>query len=228
MKSRQLTANLTQLTKLGFVNAYLVLEEDGLTLVDTAMNAAGELIDAAAALGQPIRRIALTHGHGDHVGSLDQLCRRLDRAAVTVLMPAIDQRILSGEATDIRGRKRGSWPKLETKADVLLEPGDIVGSLEVVACPGHTPGQLAFLDRRDRSLITGDAFTAMGRLEVPSHGTPRFPLAAFATWDRAQALDSATQLRALEPTLLAVGHGHAVSAPVADMDAAIARARRAA
>ena len=228
MKSRQLTANLTQLTKLGFVNAYLVLEEDGLTLVDTAMNAAGELIDAAAALGQPIRRIALTHGHGDHVGSLDQLCRRLDRDGVTVLMPAVDQRILSGEATDIRGRKRGSWPKLETKADVLLEPGDIVGSLEVVACPGHTPGQLAFLDRRDRSLITGDAFTAMGRLEVPSHGTPRFPLAAFATWDRAQALDSAVALRALEPTLLAVGHGHAVSAPAPEMDAAIARAQRAA
>jgi glyoxylase-like metal-dependent hydrolase (beta-lactamase superfamily II) len=228
MRSRQLSENLTQLSKLGLVNAYLVLEEDGLTLVDTAMNAAGELIDAATALGQPIRRIALTHGHGDHAGSLDQLCRRLGRAAVTVLMPAVDARILSGETPDLPGRKRGSWPKLETKPDVLLEPGDVLGSLEVVACPGHTPGQVAFLDRRDRSLIAGDAFTAMGRLEVTSHITVRFPLAAFATWDRAQALRSALALRALEPALLALGHGHAVSAPVAEMDAAIARAQRAA
>ena len=225
MKPRQLTANLTQLTKLGIVNAYLVREDDGLTLVDTAMNAAGELIDEARRLGAPIRRIALTHGHGDHVGSLDQLCERLGREGVSVLMPAIDQRILDGEHDAFPGRKRGSWPKLATRPDVLLEPGQRVGSLEVIPAPGHTPGQVAYLDTREGSLIAGDAFTTFGRLEVPSHATLRFPFAAMATWDRRQALRSAIALRALEPALLAVGHGRALSAPAAAMDAAIRRAQ---
>ena len=228
MRSTALTTQLTQLTKFGFVNAYLVHEDDGLTLVDTAMNAAGELLDEARRLREPIRRIALTHGHGDHVGSLDALCERLGRERVSVLMPAIDQRILAGEEADLPGRRRGSWPELTTTPDVLLEPGDMVGSLEVIASPGHTPGHLAFLDRRDGSLIAGDAFTTVGRVEVPSHPTLRFPLAALAalaTWDRGQAVRSAVALRALGPALLAVGHGRAIPSPGAGMDAAIRRAQ---
>ena len=35
MKTTPLTDNLIQLTRLGFVNAYLVREDDGITLVDT-------------------------------------------------------------------------------------------------------------------------------------------------------------------------------------------------
>jgi glyoxylase-like metal-dependent hydrolase (beta-lactamase superfamily II) len=48
-----------------------------------------------------------------------------------------------------------------------------------------------------------------------------------ATWDKAQVLDSARDLRALEPTTLVVGHGPALRAPGAAMDEAISRAERA-
>ena len=79
MKATEITPNITQLTRLHFVNAYLVREDDGFTLVDTTMGgAADSLIAAAADAGGSIRRIALTHGHGDHVGSLDALKERLD------------------------------------------------------------------------------------------------------------------------------------------------------
>ena len=137
-------------------------------------------------------------------------------------MPELDARIHAGE-TVVEGKLPGSWPKLRTKPDVLLSPGDRIGSLEVVASPGHSPGHVSFVDTRDRTLIAGDVYTTYGSAAVTNHFYLRFPLAAMATWDKAKDLESARTLRALEPALLAVGHGPAVPDPAAAMDAAIAR-----
>jgi glyoxylase-like metal-dependent hydrolase (beta-lactamase superfamily II) len=115
------------------------------------------------------------------------------------------------------------WPTIRTKPGRRLTEGDRVGSLEVVAAPGHTPGHVAFLDTRDRALIGGDVFTTYGRTEVTNHFYWRFPFAAMATEDGAVDADSARKLRALEPSLLLVGHGAAVRQPVAAMDAALTR-----
>jgi glyoxylase-like metal-dependent hydrolase (beta-lactamase superfamily II) len=225
MKSTTITEHLTQLNRWRFVNAFLVREEDGFTLIDTTLGGgAGALIAAAEEAGGAIRRIALTHGHGDHVGSLDALKQRLG-GLVEVLMPDLDARIHAGEKV-VEGKVRGSWPKLETVPDVRLSGGDRVGSLEVVASPGHSPGHVAFLDTRDRTLIAGDVFTAYGQLAVTSHFYLRFPFAAMATWDRAKDVESAQKLRALDPPLLVVGHGPAQRNPRAAIDRAIARAHR--
>src|SRR5215469_15054494 len=173
VKARRVTDQITQLTRMHFVNAFLVREEDGLTLVDTTMGgAADSLVAAATAAGAPIRRIALTHGHGDHVGSLDALRERFG-AEVEVLMPERDARILAGEQQP-DGKLPGSWPTVTTIADVRLAPGDRVGSLEVIPTPGHSPGHISYLDTRDRSLIVGDVFTAYGGVQVTSHFHLRF------------------------------------------------------
>jgi glyoxylase-like metal-dependent hydrolase (beta-lactamase superfamily II) len=222
MQTATVTPNLTQLTRLRFVNAFLVREDDGFTLVDTTTGGAADaLIEAARQAGGEIRRIALTHGHGDHVGSLDALKERL---GVEVLMPELDARIHAGEKV-VDGKLSGSWPKLTTVPDVRLNEGDRVGSLEVVAAPGHSPGHVAFLDTRDRTLIAGDTYTTIGSTQVSNHFYWRFPLAAMATFDKAQDLESAQRLRALDPAVLAVGHGSAVRDPGAAMDRALARAR---
>ncbi len=197
-------------------------EDDGFTLVDTTMRASEPLIEAADRAGGSIRRIALTHGHGDHVGSLDALEERLG-GGVEVLMPELDARIHAGEEV-VDGKPPGSWPTLQTKPDRLLQAGDRVGSLEVVPTPGHSPGHVAFRDTRDGTVIGGDVFTTYGGAAVTNHFYWRFPLAAMATWDKAKDLESARALRALEPTILLVGHGPPIRDPGSAMEQAIARA----
>ena len=223
MSTTQINQNLVQITRWRFVNAFLVREDDGFTLVDTTVGgAADELIAAARNAGAEIRRIALTHGHGDHVGSLDALKEKLTDS-VEVLMPELDARIHAGEKV-VDGKPAGSWPKLQTTPDVRLTGGERIGSLEVIPTPGHTPGHVSFLDTRDRTIIVGDTFTSIGGLAVSNHFYLRFPLAAMATWDKAKDLESAKKLRELEPAMLVVGHGGPVRSPRAAMDKAVSAA----
>jgi glyoxylase-like metal-dependent hydrolase (beta-lactamase superfamily II) len=227
LKTTRHTPNLVRLTRLGFVNAFLVVEDDGLTLVDTMIGRSQDAILAAARdLGLPIARIALTHAHGDHVGSVDALAAALPNA--TVAISARDARFLAGDKTldpgEPRSKLSGSYPKIETRPGLLFAPGDRIGSLEVIAAPGHTPGHVAFLDTRDRTLIAGDAYSTLGGVATTAKVNPRFPLPGIATWDKPTALRTAKELRALDPARLAVGHGNVVDNPGAAMDAAIAKA----
>jgi glyoxylase-like metal-dependent hydrolase (beta-lactamase superfamily II) len=216
----RVTDNLIQITRWRFVNAFLVREDDGFTLVDTTVKGgADDLIGAARSAGGDIRRIALTHGHGDHVGSLDALKERLGDN-VEVLMPQLDARIHDGEQV-VDGKPPGSWPKIKTKPDVRLSGGERIGSLEVVPTPGHTPGHVSFLDTRDRTIIVGDVYTTIGGTAVSNHFYLRFPAAAMATWDKDKDLDSARKLRELDPALIVVGHGGPVRNPRPAMDKAI-------
>jgi glyoxylase-like metal-dependent hydrolase (beta-lactamase superfamily II) len=218
-------SNLIQLTHLRLLNAYLVREDDGLTLVDTTMGRAHRgILAAATALGAPIRRIVLTHAHLDHVGTLDALAAELP--GVEVLIGTREARLLAGDRTLDPDEPKGrlaSFKQTRTQPTGTLDPGDRVGSLEVAAAPGHTPGQIALLDVRDRTLIAGDAFITIGSVATSAKGDWRFPFPALGAWDRATALRTARELRALEPSRLAAGHGPVVDAPAAAMDAAIAR-----
>ena len=208
MRITKLNDHLFQLTQFGAINAYLVREDDGFTLVDTTLGGAADaLITAATEAGGQIKRIALTHGHLDHVGSLDTLKERLG-SNIAVSMGELDARILAGEKV-VTGKLPGSWPRVKTVPDTRLTGGETIGSLEVIPTPGHTPGHVAFRDTRDGTAIAGDVFTSFGGVAVSNHFYFPFPFAAMATWDKAKDLESARAIRALNPSLLVVGHGPA-------------------
>ena len=224
MKVTAYSNNLFQLTRLGFVNCYLVREEDGFTLIDTGMSGQAQpIMQAAQKLGLPIVRIVLTHAHVDHVGSLDALHAALPDAQVAI--SARDARFLTGDRsldpTEPQVPLRGGYPVCTTAPTLLLHEGERIGSLEVLATPGHTPGHLAFLDTRDRAVIAGDAFQTLGGVAVTGTFKLLFPLPALATWHKGLALSSARKLLAREPSVLTVGHGRMLENPQVAMERAI-------
>ena len=216
-----------RISQYGFVNSYLVDEEDGLTVIDTMMRRSERRILAGSdARGRPIARILLTHAHIDHIGSLDALHAAVPDAEV--IISARDARLMAkdmsldpGEPVD---KLRGGYPGAETKPDRTIAAGDRVGSLEAIAAPGHTPGQLAFLDARDGTLFCADAYSTLAGVATAAKINPLFPFVYWATWHRPTALETARALRALNPNRLAPGHGKVVEEPGAAMDAAIAKA----
>jgi glyoxylase-like metal-dependent hydrolase (beta-lactamase superfamily II) len=213
-----------RISRFGFVNAYLVREEDGFTLVDTMIpRSVKAIVSAARDAGAPIVRIALTHAHGDHIGSLDALAAALP--GVEVLISSRDARLMAGDKSLDPGepvdKLRGSYPGAKTTPTSTFAPGDHVGSLEVIAAPGHTPGQVAFFDHRDGTLLCGDAYSTLAGVATAAKANPRFPLVAMATWHRPTALASAVALRDLGPARLAPGHGRIIEAPVEAMTDAI-------
>ncbi len=212
---------LTKITRMYFVNYYLVREEDGLTLIDSGLGGgAAGVLEAAAALGAPLRRITLTHAHGDHAGSLDEVAAQLP--GVEVHLAERTQKFLAGEMSLLPGEPkaslRGGYVRAKTRATHLFMPGDQVGSLQVIAAPGHTPDQVAFFDPRDGTLIAGDAYQTLGGLAYAGQVRWRFPLPALATWHKLTALETARNLLALNPVRLAVGHGDVLEDPVGKME----------
>ncbi|MEK8130091.1 MBL fold metallo-hydrolase [Paenibacillus filicis] len=210
------------------VNVYLIDEGEELTLIDAGISVSGKgILETSASLGKPITRIVLTHPHSDHIGALDMLKRELPDAKV--YLSRRDAKLLNGDLAMEPGEPdtpvRGSLPKnVRTRPDVLLQDGDRVGSLLALAAPGHTPGSMAFYDQRSGHLIAGDAMQVRGGIAVSGQWVPWFPFPAWATWHKHSALESVRRLRALNPTLLAVGHGDLIRQPGEVMDRAIREA----
>lgn len=228
MKVTQHGNNLWKLTRLFVINCYLVREDDGLTLVDAGIGgSAGDILQAAREIGLPITGVALTHAHGDHVGSLDDVCRQLPDAEVAFTERTAEflKGNLALKPDEPQAELRGGFETRATRPTRTLAPGETVGSLRVLASPGHTPDHVAFFDERDGTLIAGDAFQTQGGIAVAGIRRWLFPLPAMATWHLPTALQSALALRDLKPSRLATGHGRVLEDPLASMDKAIREAQ---
>lgn len=88
--------------------------------------------------------------------------------------------------------------------DVLVNEGDVLpllGGLQVLATPGHTPGHISFYAPAPGYLFAGDSLrTVGGKLRVSSGPN---------TLDEAQAQASAQKQLTLKPQVILTGHGPA-------------------
>ncbi len=97
---------ITRYPRLFPVSVYLVREDDGFTLIDAGLKGSEqEILEVAGKHGGQVRRIALTHAHADHTGSLDALREALPEAEV--LITAREARFLGGELV-LEGGSRAS------------------------------------------------------------------------------------------------------------------------
>ncbi|KGR76682.1 MBL fold metallo-hydrolase [Ureibacillus sinduriensis] len=223
--------NLYQLTlwpNLFPVNCYIFEEQNELILIDAGMPASFKGIDdLIKKMQKPLTNIVLTHAHGDHVGALMRLKKEYPEACVSI--SGRDSRLLAGDKTldahEPQSPIKGGVPKnFEIVAERLLKEGDLVGSLEVVETPGHTPGSISLLDRNLKAIIVGDAFQTHRKVAVSGQMVPLFPFPAFGTWNKELSLESAKKIEHLEPQILASGHGKVLVDPKMEINRAITEA----
>ena len=114
-------------------------------------------------------KILVTHGHIDHAGAVAELAERL---SLTIEGPQReDQFWIDGMPQQSR---MFGFPEVRAfTPDRWLENGDHVAfgqvELEVLHCPGHTPGHVVFFDVAGRLAIVGDVLFqgSIGRTDFP-------------------------------------------------------------
>lgn len=127
------------------------------------------LLDQVNKQGVKLTKILLTHGHIDHVGFTAELARRSN---VPVIGPHRDDEFLL-QSLDEYGSMLGLPHSGNFLPDQWLEHGDTVevGTqlLQVIHCPGHTPGHIVFYHAPSKLAVVGDVLFngSIGRTDFP-------------------------------------------------------------
>ncbi|MEG9294817.1 MBL fold metallo-hydrolase [Mangrovibacillus sp. Mu-81] len=200
-------------------------------LIDCGMPHSKERIMEAAEkrfghAGKP-KAIVLTHGHFDHVGSLEPLLEEWD---VPVYAHELEIPYLNGERDYPKGDPTADGGLVSELSPFYPHHGiDVAGSVQKlpdngdipfmegwkwIHTPGHTPGHVSFFREKDRILIAGDAFVtvkqeSLYRVIVQKKeisGPPRY-----FTMDWEAAQESVGKIAALNPKSSVTGHGEVMA-----------------
>ncbi len=127
------------------------------------------ILSAAKDQKVEIEKILITHGHLDHAGGTQELREKLD---VPVEGPHKADKFWIDQLPEQCARY-GFPPSFAFTPDRWLNDGDSVTvgnvELDVVHCPGHTPGHVVFISKSDRVAIVGDVLFqgSIGRTDFP-------------------------------------------------------------
>ena len=199
-------------------NPYLIVDPDGLTLIDAGLPGNHKkILNYISGLGHTpsdLKRIIITHADIDHIGGLSALKKASGAQIFTskIEAEAIAERKPSRQIQSSRTLRRVLMGIMlyfmqprEVQADVILSEGQILpvlGGLRVVETPGHTPGHISLFSPSTGILFTGDSIvTREGELVRSVKAN---------TWDEAKADESARKQAALGAQIVCPGHGAVV------------------
>ncbi|MEO6931165.1 MAG: MBL fold metallo-hydrolase, partial [Chitinophagaceae bacterium] len=212
-----------------FVNLYMILNPDdnSWVLVDTGLKwSAGKIRRMSELIfGEGARpsAILLTHGHFDHTGSVAALAEEWDirvyahHLELPYLMgvssyPPADTTVGGGLFADLSFLYSRKPIDISKRVAALPADGTVPGlpDWRYLHTPGHTPGHVSLFREKDKVLISGDAvvttkaesfwFTALQLKKIS--GPPKY-----LTSDWLSSAASVEVLAALEPDIIASGHG---------------------
>lgn len=194
---------------------YLIVDPGSITLVDAGLPGDYKKISTYLhKLGYPLtklQQILITHADGDHYGGVNGL--KKSNNSLIVRSSIIEARAMhKGVSSRTIAPKGflGIFFKMASKiirsdpTDVKgdLSPGmvlPIMGGLIVLDTSGHTPGHLSFYLKDHGILFAGDSILVHGNDLVPSTGAN--------TWDLEKARMAFQEQLALDPGIIAGGHG---------------------
>ena len=210
---KQVKDNIYLLESGKFVNAYALVRDNGVLLIDTGTpGKADSLIKELEGINikpSDIKAIVITHAHPDHAGSCVAL---IEKTSAKLYIHRDDLDMLLGKAP--RQKPQNFVQKLFAflskhfykyplphDAVPLDDDSTIQGfeDLKIVHTPGHTPGSLSILDEKALILFCGDALNNRGnKLTGPNK---------YFTINTEQAWRSIAKLGALKFKTLCPGHG---------------------
>jgi glyoxylase-like metal-dependent hydrolase (beta-lactamase superfamily II) len=156
------------------VHVWVVVADDGVTLVDAGFSfmAKGILQFIDRLNAGPLRSILLTHGHADHVGSVNKIVQSRE---VPVYAHRKELPYMNGELPYPHRRKpehniaRGlAQPLVENETGNLVK----VAGLQPYFTPGHSPGHVVYYHEADDVLLAGDLFNSKnGNIRRPMYSS---------------------------------------------------------
>ncbi len=165
----QLSAAIIPVTPFQQNCTLLVCTETGKAAVIDPGGDIEHVLAVAAERQAEITNIFLTHGHIDHVGGTALLA---ERSGAPIEGPHIDDKFWI-DGIEEQGERFGFEGAAGFTPGRWLEGGDTVSfgnvSLDVVHCPGHTPGHVIFHHPGMKLAQVGDVLFkgSIGRTDLP-------------------------------------------------------------